>query len=159
MNEKGFMGMALVDAVSAILIVLLIAGFSILFSLTGLFTSQSTRILNEELSLEANTLMLGWLRYDVDGDSMVEYILLNIDDKSKIESKTREILEKACNWNSQCYWEVEILRRGEVYQKIKGNGDPGDFNVKGSAEFLLPKKDEKIVLRLIKYGNPKEYFA
>ena len=150
--------MALVDAQSAILIVLLIAGFSILFSLSGLFTSKSTRLLQEEIKLEANTLMIGWLRYDVDGQSMVEYILLNIDDNNKIESKTKEVLEKACNWDSQCYWEVEILRRGEVYIEAKGNGDPDDFNIKGSAEFLLPKKDEKIVLRLIKYGSPKEYF-
>ncbi len=157
MNKKGFMGMALVDAASAILIVLIIAGFSILFSLSGLFTSQSTRLLQDEMRLEANTLMIGWLRYNVEGESMVEYILLNIDNTGMIESKTKEILEKACNWDSQCYWEVEILRRGEAYN-IKGIGDPGDFNVKGSAEFLLPKKDEKIVLRLVKYGNPKEYF-
>lgn len=152
MNRKGFLPMAMVDFWSLILIIVILIGFTYIFFVTGLFTGKSTRLLEAEANLEASSLLLGYLRYNVDNGDMIEFMVDNIDDMDAIGEKTREILNKACSLENKCYWQVELLRKGQTY-KINGEGSQVEFENKGQAEFLLPRKDEKIVVRLVKYSD------
>ena len=153
MNKKGFLAMAMVDFWSLVLIIVILLGFTYLFFVTELFTGKSTRLLDAEANIEASSLLLGLLRHDAEDGCMIEYILANKDNLDNINEKVSSIMDKACSLEDSCSWKLVLLMRGEEYSM--GDTRLTRADSYGKAEFLLPAKDEKIIVRLWIYENPE----
>ncbi len=151
MNKNAFAGMAIVDFWGFVLLILLIFGFGIIFTISGILSSKSTRLLQEDFKQDASMMLTGMLRYDLGDSSLGEHIARNIDNKAEVEIQIKKVMQELCNSGNSCFWDVEIIRKGETV-RINGNAfNTKDFEMKVSADFLLPSKDEKIIFRLVRY--------
>ena len=154
MSKKAFLGMSIIDLWSFVLLVLVIVGFMFLFYTSGIITKTSTRVLSSQASIEADSMLIGLLRYNVEEKSMVEFIVENIDDMGKIEMRVREIMDIICKQEDYCYWAFEIIKNGER-NRIEGLRNVREYNLQVNSDFQLPSKDKKIIVRMIRYYGPR----
>lgn len=153
MNKKGFLGEAPVDLVSAILLVIILVGFGMIFTFSGIFAKHSRTLVLKEMELEADTMLYGLLRYDVDGKSMAEFLIMSLDDEKKLEENVKNAMKGVCRLQDDCYWELEILKDGDSYSIKPALLGQGDFSKEPSADFLLPVKGKRVVVRMIRYSG------